>query len=285
MSRVRSVTGQALLEVTMQVAHDSARLSKGRTYFRQGRVALVDVAEGTVRAEVEGSRWDGYDVTVFTRVAPPHVAEHLTAVAAGRPLTHEVLAEAIDDGVAVVPREADIAFDCSCPDWGDPCKHGVAVLFALAAAVDDDPDVLLRWRGIAAPEAPSVGGPDASPPVRGPVADDGPRAQVIELVSALAGLTDRSGKPLVRRAAQRALDRQASQDETDENAEPDPEDAATHRFFHGLVPATGSLLAGVEDWEVLDNPLTKARLVVDGTDAAPVLADAVAAVRDALGDR
>jgi hypothetical protein len=29
-------------------------------------------------------------------------------------------------------------FDCTCPDWGDPCKHGVALALSLAARLDLD---------------------------------------------------------------------------------------------------------------------------------------------------
>ena len=36
---------------------------------------------------------------------------------------------------------------CSCPDWGVPCKHLSAVLYLLAEAFDDDPFLVLAWRG------------------------------------------------------------------------------------------------------------------------------------------
>ncbi|MFD8530683.1 SWIM zinc finger family protein [Streptosporangium canum] len=39
--------------------------------------------------------------------------------------------------------------DCSCPDWGFPCKHLSAVLYVLAEAFDDDPFLVLAWRGMA----------------------------------------------------------------------------------------------------------------------------------------
>ena len=36
---------------------------------------------------------------------------------------------------------------CSCPDWGEPCKHAAAVLYLLAEAFDDDPFLILAWNG------------------------------------------------------------------------------------------------------------------------------------------
>ncbi len=37
--------------------------------------------------------------------------------------------------------------DCSCPDWANPCKHIAATYYLLAEAFDDDPFLILRWRG------------------------------------------------------------------------------------------------------------------------------------------
>ena len=50
---------------------------------------------------------------------------------------------------AAVPRPRDLDMDCSCPDWGFPCKHLSAVLYVLAEAFDDDPFLVLAWRGMA----------------------------------------------------------------------------------------------------------------------------------------
>jgi hypothetical protein len=37
--------------------------------------------------------------------------------------------------------------DCSCPDWSVPCKHLAAVAYLVAERFDDDPFLILRWRG------------------------------------------------------------------------------------------------------------------------------------------
>ena len=46
-----------------------------------------------------------------------------------------------------MPKPRELRFSCSCPDFGDPCKHAVAVLLQLAALVADEPELLVTWRG------------------------------------------------------------------------------------------------------------------------------------------
>ena len=51
-------------------------------------------------------------------------------------------------GVAMFPGSVDdLDMRCTCPDWGYPCKHAAAVLYALAQVFDDDPLALLAWLG------------------------------------------------------------------------------------------------------------------------------------------
>ena len=51
-------------------------------------------------------------------------------------------------GVALFPASTrDLASSCSCPDWSNPCKHIAAVYYLLAESFDDDPFLILAWRG------------------------------------------------------------------------------------------------------------------------------------------
>ena len=51
-------------------------------------------------------------------------------------------------GVGLLPaRWSDVRATCSCPDWESPCKHVAAVLYVFADRLDDDPWLLLNWRG------------------------------------------------------------------------------------------------------------------------------------------
>src|SRR5204863_883072 len=46
----------------------------------------------------------------------------------------------------------DCVTDCSCPDWGDPCKHVAATHYVLGEALDRDPFLLFELRGKAKAE-------------------------------------------------------------------------------------------------------------------------------------
>jgi uncharacterized Zn finger protein len=61
--------------------------------------------------------------------------------------------QAIDEvfvaaGVSLFPKQrADLETSCSCPDWGDPCKHVAATHYVLGEALDRDPFLLFELRG------------------------------------------------------------------------------------------------------------------------------------------
>ncbi|MGI5288848.1 SWIM zinc finger family protein [Nonomuraea polychroma] len=134
---------------------DKGRLSRGRAYARQGQVLSIDLSAGEVRAAVQGSRPDPYEVVIrIEAYAESRWAELEEAIAAQAvyrakllagemPVEIEELFAAM--GIDLFPRDLDM--DCSCPDWGFPCKHLSAVLYLLAESFDDDPFLVLAWRG------------------------------------------------------------------------------------------------------------------------------------------
>ncbi|MEO3869338.1 SWIM zinc finger family protein [Nonomuraea sp. B12E4] len=134
---------------------DRGRLSRGRAYARQGQVLSIDLAAGEVRATVQGSRRspyrikiriEAYDedrwVTIEQSIAAQAVYR-AKLLAGEMPVEIEELFAAL--GIDLFPRDLDM--DCSCPDWGFPCKHLSAVLYLLAESFDDDPFLVLAWRG------------------------------------------------------------------------------------------------------------------------------------------
>jgi uncharacterized Zn finger protein len=65
-----------------------------------------------------------------------------------------------------LPEEkSDFFAECSCPDWGKPCKHAAAVGFLLAEAVDRDPLLLLALRGVGRAELLGAQEADSQPEV------------------------------------------------------------------------------------------------------------------------
>ncbi|GAA3540825.1 SWIM zinc finger family protein [Nonomuraea rosea] len=134
---------------------DKGRLSRGRAYARQGQVLSIDLSPGEVKAAVQGSRREPYQVGIRIeaydegRWATVEDAIAAQAVYRAKLLAGEMPTE-IEElfaalGIDLFPRDLDM--DCSCPDWGFPCKHLSAVLYLLAESFDDDPFLVLAWRG------------------------------------------------------------------------------------------------------------------------------------------
>ncbi|GIH61257.1 SWIM zinc finger family protein [Microbispora siamensis] len=137
---------------------DAGRLTRGRAYARRGQVLDLDLGPGLVKARVQGSRPDPYDVSVRIMAygadewaglveALAAQALHRAKLLAGEmpPEIEEVFSGC---GLPLFPGERGLDMACSCPDWGFPCKHLSAVLYLLAEAFDDDPFLVLAWRGM-----------------------------------------------------------------------------------------------------------------------------------------
>ena len=159
------------------------RLGRGRSYAAAGQVAELSLESGRVTAVVQGASPEPYRVVVRFReldaAGRKKITEHLhhQPLLAAQLLIRELPAELEkifrDAGCPLLPEEKDDFFaECSCPDWGKPCKHAAAVGFLLAEAVDRDPLLLLALRGIGRTEL--LGGQDAaavSQPEALPVSD------------------------------------------------------------------------------------------------------------------
>src|SRR6185295_4427864 len=135
------------------------RLTRGRSYARRGQVLDIKIEEGNVRASVQGSRTEPYVITI--RVRPlssaewSKVGESLRGKArfAAKLLASE-MPEDVEDafkgtGVSLFPaRRAELATECSCPDWANPCKHIAAVYYLLGEEFDRDPFLIFQLRGL-----------------------------------------------------------------------------------------------------------------------------------------
>ncbi len=134
------------------------RMTRGRAYARRGQVLSLDVSPGMLNARVQGSRSRPYVVTL--KIATPSPAQWLQIEStlqarlgyAAHLLAGEVPSDLEDVfasvGMKLFPaRWTDIKATCSCPDWGDPCKHQAAILYVFADQLDRDPWHLLAWQG------------------------------------------------------------------------------------------------------------------------------------------
>jgi len=63
-------------------------------------------------------------------------------------LPHALVEHAEESGVELLPYGGELATDCTCSSWVDPCVHALAVLAQLTWLVEADPFVLLQLRGL-----------------------------------------------------------------------------------------------------------------------------------------
>jgi uncharacterized Zn finger protein len=134
------------------------RLTRGKSYARQGQVLRLTVSPGVVAATVQGSRAKPYKVSIsfpalddgsWTQIESSLGAQavHRAHLLAGE--MPEGLEEVVESaGAALFPRRImDLTMRCSCPDTAVPCKHIAAAFYLLAERFDDDPFAILLWRG------------------------------------------------------------------------------------------------------------------------------------------
>ncbi len=135
-------------------AHEG-RLGRGRTYARQDRVREVELSPGRVDARVRGT--SVYYTQLGVRLLDDTQWDRLLdLIVAKAVFSAELLAGSMPQGLAadaaaagspLLPRPDDVSSNCSCPDYGDPCKHSAALCYVAADLIDTDPFVLMFLRG------------------------------------------------------------------------------------------------------------------------------------------
>jgi uncharacterized Zn finger protein len=109
-----------MIKVLAAEMSDQQRLARGKRYHADDAVIDIVIGHGAVTAEVRGSRYEPYVVTIEA------------------------------DGGSGVPRRSEVWVQCTCPDDSgsgtELCKHGVAAMFALSDEVAIEPELVDRWR-------------------------------------------------------------------------------------------------------------------------------------------
>lgn len=132
------------------------RTRRGKTMARSGHVQSIDIAPGTVYAEVADGgdvhrptlRVRTYDEEEWRRVLDvlSQQLELLAALLEGD--VGSALLDALErDGVSLFPRRSEIDGDCDCGDYAVPCAHGAAVHHLLADALEGEPLLMFALRG------------------------------------------------------------------------------------------------------------------------------------------
>ncbi|WP_304226360.1 DEAD/DEAH box helicase [Gracilinema caldarium] len=134
-----------------------ARLQRGKTYANTGKVLSLIIQNRKVTAKVKGHSSPSYTVQIefpvlekqnrlFELIQDDPML--LSRIQVGE-LPMELVEVLRSEHIALIPeRWGDMKRFCTCPDWGDPCKHMAAVYYVLARQIDADPHVLFKLRGI-----------------------------------------------------------------------------------------------------------------------------------------
>jgi uncharacterized Zn finger protein len=145
----------------------SPRAERGRILARTGHVHSVRIVPGEISALVIGSSGAEYGVSMAADPVPPRVWAAVIGSPRGRSLFEAAAAGreqslqlehvmTVDWDEPLIPPGKVVRRSCSCPDADrtGTCKHVIALAYVFAGAIDDDPSLLLEWRGCSAIEEP-----------------------------------------------------------------------------------------------------------------------------------
>ncbi|MGL5032812.1 MAG: SWIM zinc finger family protein, partial [Microcystaceae cyanobacterium] len=144
---------------------DSARLGRGRSYARNGKVKSYEIKDGVITAKVRGSinpyfevyKEPTYNITIEIKaIAAKDWSKVLSYIGSNASLVAKLLMNEVPDNIDqafknlnlnLLPHSsADFKTKCSCPDWSNPCKHIAGVYYLVAAKLDEDPFLLFELR-------------------------------------------------------------------------------------------------------------------------------------------
>lgn len=136
----------------------SNRLSRGRSYLKNGAVVDLTINEGVINALVIGSGRKMYDVQIDIDAMNKEEIKGMVTKIEGRLSSLEKLIEGkfpkklkelfVSDDSGLFPKESEIHFHCNCLDYAEMCKHIIAVLYGVGAKLDEDPLLFFKLRNI-----------------------------------------------------------------------------------------------------------------------------------------
>jgi uncharacterized Zn finger protein len=136
----------------------SNRLSRGRSYVRQGAIADLKIDDGSVRALVIGSGRKPYTIEITVDPLEKQKYNRLIKKIEGKLSSLEDLLQgkfpkALEELFTssesnLFPNEDEIHLYCDCPDYATMCKHVVATLYGVGAKFDEDPLLFFKLRNI-----------------------------------------------------------------------------------------------------------------------------------------
>ncbi|NEQ27113.1 MAG: hypothetical protein F6K28_50520 [Microcoleus sp. SIO2G3] len=146
---------------------DSGRLSRGRSYASDSRIRKLEITDGIIKAAVRGNINPHFGVhkepTYQIEISMPPLssaqwAAAIAFIASKASFISKLMLNEMPDNIEaaftplqlnLLPKSKnDFETHCSCPDWGNPCKHVAGVCYRVAAELDRDPFLLFELRGL-----------------------------------------------------------------------------------------------------------------------------------------
>jgi uncharacterized Zn finger protein len=166
MKTVRTWWGQKFI-AALEGFTDAGRLARGRGYASTHRIKQWNIQGSKVSAEIRGNLNPYYGVykeplyhTCFELkpIATADWAKLIRELGGQAAYVSRLLLNEMPDtieepfkklGHYLLPKNAkDLKASCSCPDWGDACKHIAGLYYFLAGKLDQDPFLLFELRGL-----------------------------------------------------------------------------------------------------------------------------------------
>ncbi|WP_375563238.1 SNF2-related protein [Bernardetia sp. OM2101] len=141
--------GQKWLEAFTDI-DDTGRLTRGRTYARNGSITQKVIRGTAIEAKIRGSRSTPYStyvemkafdendkkIILETLQKKPELWQQLTQ----RQLPKELFDLLEQEDISLFPKRwRDFSAGCSCPDFAMPCKHIAALIYSFSEEIDTNP--------------------------------------------------------------------------------------------------------------------------------------------------
>ena len=146
---------------------DSARLGRGRSYARGGKILDFVVNKGEIIATVRGSinpyfgvhKEPRYHTVVEIKPIPKKDwSKIIQNMATNASFVSKLLLNEVPENIESSFREVnknllphskkDFQTSCSCPDYSNPCKHIAGLCYRFASELDEDPFLIFELRGL-----------------------------------------------------------------------------------------------------------------------------------------
>ena len=146
---------------------DSARLGRGRSYARGGKILEFAVNKGEIVATIRGSINPYFGVYTEPRyhtvvkikaIAKKDWSKIVQSMATNASFVSKLLLNEVPENIEssfrevnknLLPRsENDFQTSCSCPDWSNPCKHIAGLCYRFASELDENPFLIFELRGL-----------------------------------------------------------------------------------------------------------------------------------------